>query len=102
MNQPLSATCSLEETARPLLALVQRLTELETTFITTIDWDVQVQIVLFALNTSALVIAEGSQVAWKDSMCRTLLGGKEFSSDVSADLESNIAAEKLGLKSFLV
>jgi len=91
----------LERLARPLLDLIQRLTGLETSFVTQIDWASQTQEVVFALNTAELEVPEGSVVDWPDALCRlTFLSGKEHSADVATDFPGNSGAEQLGLQSF--
>ena len=91
-----------ERLARPLLELIQRLTGLETSFVTRIDWAAQKQEVVVALNTSELEVPEGSVVDWSDSMCRwAFLSSKEQSSDVSADFPGSFGGEQLGMRTFL-
>ena len=90
----------LARLARPLLALLQRITGLETSFVTEIDWVAQRQEVVVALNTSDVLVAEGSEVDWADSMCRTaFLSTKGRSSDVPADFPSSYGTE-LGMQTF--
>lgn len=92
----------LDYMARPLLELMQRISGLETTFITRIDWADQRQEVMFALNTSPdLEVAEESMVDWSDSMCRwVFLSGKEQSTDVSGDFPGSLGADRLGMQTF--
>ena len=47
-----NGSSDLERTVRPLLELMQRITGLETTFMTTIDWVAHTQTVELALNSS--------------------------------------------------
>ena len=90
-----------ERLARPLLALIQRLTGLETSFVTHIDWAEQRQLVLVALNKGDLEVAEGSTVQWSDSMCRrSFLSGTPYTSDVATDFPGSIGAEQLGMRTF--
>lgn len=62
----------LEQVARPLLLLAQAISGVESTFVTSINWDVLRQTILFANNQSALEVEEGVTVDWHDSMCRSL------------------------------
>ncbi|MFP5370025.1 MAG: GAF domain-containing protein, partial [Actinomycetes bacterium] len=81
--------------ARPLLDLVHRLTGLESTFLTRIDWDACEQEVVLALNTGDLETVEGSVVDWTDSMCRvTFLKGQEQLSDILTDYPGSTGAER--------
>ena len=90
-----------ERLARPLLELVQRLTGLETSFVTHIDWAEQSQEVVLALNTSTLQVAEGAVLDWSDSMCRwAFLSGKEHTSDVKGDFPGSTGAGDLGMETF--
>nr|WP_324257614.1 sensor domain-containing diguanylate cyclase [Cellvibrio fontiphilus] len=59
--------------AAPLLELITHITGLETSFVTTIDWQAKQQTVLLAQNTGSLQVESGSQVAWTDSMCQLML-----------------------------
>lgn len=95
------AVAALEQSARPLLELMQAITGLETSFITGIDWDAQKQEVLFALNTSDLVVAEGAALDWSDSMCRlAFLSGREQTSDVPGAFPGSLGADALGMQTF--
>lgn len=97
-----STGADLEAVARPLLELIQRVTGLETSFVTRIDWEDQVQDVVFSLNTDALNVAEGSQLPWADSMCRwSFLSGRPATSDVPGDFGGSLGAEQLGMQTFV-
>ena len=91
----------LERMVRPLLALMQQLTGLETTFLTQIDWTAQQQTVTFSLNSSELVVSEGSTLPWNDSMCRwAFLSGRHLSAQVGTDFPGSIGAAALGMQTF--
>ncbi len=92
----------LARAARPLLQLIQRLTGMETSFITRIDWLDQMQEVVVALNTTLeLVVAEGGWMRWRDSMCRRVfLNGSEQSTDVRGDFPDSVGARVVGMRSF--
>ena len=93
---------SLEGVCRPLLQLAQQITGLETTFVTSIDWDGQSQEVLFALNTGRMQLPEGSCVDWHESMCRSLfLSGLSNSSAVGVEVPATQGAKSLGIKTFV-
>ena len=64
---------ALEQAARPLLLLAQNISGVESTFITSIDWDALRQTVLYSRNQGALDVVEGVVLDWQDSMCRSLL-----------------------------
>lgn len=91
-----------ERVTRPLLELVQRMTGLETTFVTEIDWTAQRQDVVLALNSGDLEVAEGSSLPWSDSMCRwSFLNGTAHTSDVAGDYPGSVGAELLGMRTFV-
>lgn len=93
---------AFQAVARPLLELIQRVTGLETSFVTRIDWDEQVQDVVLSLNTAALVVEEGSQLPWTDSMCRwSFLSGRVATSEVPEHFAGSIGAEQLGMQTFV-
>jgi diguanylate cyclase len=93
---------SLEQVARPLLELVHRITGMETSFLTSIDWEEQTQDVLFALNTEAVITPEGSQVPWAESMCRwAFLSGREATAAVPQDFPGSIGAQVAEMQSFM-
>ena len=87
---------------RPLLRLIQHLTGMETSFVTTIDWPGQRQEVLFSLNTGDMQVPERSQVDWNESMCRSMfLSGRAHSCAVGVEVPATISALALGMRSFL-
>jgi diguanylate cyclase len=93
---------AFERSTRPLLELVRELTGLETSFISSIDWDAQLQTVVFSSNVGQLQIAEGSTLDWSDSMCRwAFLSGAEHSADVATAYPGSLGADVLGMQSFL-
>ena len=91
----------LANAARPLLKLAQSITGMESTFVTSIDWDTQQQTVLFALNKGPLPLAEGLTVDWHDSMCRSLfLSGVSQSADIGVQVPSTPGSKALGIQTF--
>ncbi len=87
---------------RPLLRLIQHLTGMETSFVTTIDWPAQRQEVLFSLNTGEMQIPERSQVDWSNSMCRSMfLSGRAHSRAVGVEVPATAGALALGMRAFL-
>ncbi|MEO8161109.1 MAG: GGDEF domain-containing protein [Arenimonas sp.] len=99
---PHPAPGALEHASRPLLALAQQISSLESTFLTSIDWDAQTQKILFALNTGELQVAEGSTLRWRDSLCRNmLLSGRSCSSTIGTEVAATSASAVLGVKTFV-
>ena len=74
---------------------------METSFVTTIDWDAQHQDVVFSLNTGEMQLPEGSQVDWSDSMCRSMfLSGLTHSHAIGTQVPATLGAIALEMKSF--
>ena len=59
LSESVSSARTVEELTRPLLALLEATTGMESTYLTTVDLDRGLQHVLFARNTQALQIPEG-------------------------------------------
>ena len=57
----------LESLARPMLELLETVTGLQSTYLTTIDEHRGVQHILYARNSHALQIPEGLSVPWGDT-----------------------------------
>ncbi len=91
----------LAETGRPLLRLVQHLTGMETSFITSIDWDEQSQDVVLSLNTGAILVEEGGRVSWSQSLCRSMfVSGRLQSANIVHEVAGTEVAKMLGMRSF--
>jgi len=91
-----------ERVVHTLLGELQRLTGLESTYVTRIDADAGVQEIVRARNTGAIDVAEGMRVAWSDTVCRLALErGQRHSNDVPADFPESRAAAALGLQTYV-
>lgn len=92
----------LEGAARPLLRLAQHLTGMESTFVTSINWESLDQTVLHSLNVGEMQVPEGMTVDWHDSMCRSLfLSGVAQSCDVGTEIPATGGAIALGMQTFV-
>lgn len=92
----------LEGLARPLLELMEAVTGLESTYLTTIDIDCRLQHVLYSRNTKAMEIPEGLSVPWGDTLCKRALDeGRAYTADVSACWGDSDAARALGIQTYL-
>ncbi len=90
----------LERLARPLLELVQRITGVETSFLTEVDWVAQLQYIVVACNSGEMEVPEAISVPWPEAMCRhVFLSGKPQSSDVPRDFPGSVGADLLGMQS---
>jgi len=93
---------SLEELTRPLLALIQDATGLESSYFTTINLSAGVQHVKYALNTGDLQIPEGLDVPWEDTLCkRALEENRLYTGDVSDCWGDSDAARALGIQTYV-
>jgi predicted signal transduction protein with EAL and GGDEF domain len=91
-----------ERLTRTLLAELQRVTGLETTYLTRIDWDDTLQHITHARNTGTIDIPEGLTVDWSNTLCRQALEeGITYTDDVRTTFADSQAAEELGLQTYL-
>jgi len=96
------AVVPVGERLRPLLGELERLTGLESTYVTRIDWERDEQEITVAHNASALVVPEGLRVTWSDSLCRRALdGGPRYTADVPSTYPESGAARELGLRTYV-
>ncbi len=94
----------LEAQVRPLLELLQSVTGLESTYLTTVDLDRDDQAILFARNAAPerFEIPEGSHVPWGDTLCKRALDeGRPFCDDVAGHWGDSDAARELGIVTYL-
>ena len=93
---------TVEELTRPILRLIQQLTGLESTYLTSINVDAGVQRVEYVLNAGQLQLTEGLEVPWHDTLCkRALQSGRFLTSDVANIWPDSVAAKALGLQTYL-
>ena len=94
-------THSLEQLVRPLLALLETATGLQSTYMTTIDKSAGLQHVLYARNSSNMTIPEGLAVPWGDTLCkRALEEDRAYSDDVTGHWGDSAAARELGIATY--
>lgn len=92
---------TLEQLVRPLLELLQAVTGLESTYLTTIDGDAGVQHVLFARNSRRLQIPEGLSVPWEGTLCKRALEEEcAYTDDVASRWGDSDAARALGIATY--
>ena len=97
-----SAAKTLEQLTRPLLELLEEVTGLESTFLTTVDPMRDMQRIVFARNTGAMNIPEGLSVPWSDTLCRRALEeGRSYTDDVSGLWGDSDAARELGIRTYV-
>jgi len=96
------AARTLEELSRPLLEMLGGVSGLESTYLTSIDLDANVQRVQFARNAGALTIPEGLAVPWADTLCkRSLDEGRPYTDAVASCWGDCEAARALGLQTYV-
>ncbi len=92
---------TLEELVRPLLEMLEAVTGLESTYLTTIDEAAGVQHVLFARNTQRLRIPEGISVPWESTLCKRALEEEcSYTDDVALRWGDHDAARELGISTY--
>ncbi|ORE89567.1 diguanylate cyclase with gaf sensor [Oceanococcus atlanticus] len=92
----------LESLTRPMLELLETVTGLQSTYLTTIDEHRGVQHILYARNSHALQIPEGLSVPWGDTLCKRALDqGQPYASDVASRWGDSDAARTLGIKTYV-
>ena len=102
LAESVSAAEDLEGLTRPLLELLEAITGLESTYLTTIDEQRGVQHILFARNSRQMQIPEGLSVPWADTLCkRALQENRPYTDDVAACWGDSDAARALGIQTYL-
>lgn len=95
-------TTAKEGFVRVLLAELQRLTGLDSTYLTRIDLANATQQITHSRNTGMLDIPEGLTVDWQDTLCRRALEqGINYTADVPATFPDSQAAAELGLQTYI-
>lgn len=83
LSHVVADSTDLESLVRPLLELLEMVTGLEATYLTVIDENNNLQKVLFSRNKEPLLVPEGLNVPWCDSLCKYALdGGIRFTTEV--------------------
>lgn len=102
LSTSVTSARTVEELTRPLLELLEAVTGLESTYLTTVDLQQGVQKILYARNTSRLDVPEGLTVQWEDTLCkRALESNQPFTSDVAACWGDSEAARQLGIQTYV-
>ncbi|MFM0736090.1 sensor domain-containing diguanylate cyclase [Paraburkholderia xenovorans] len=101
LSQTVATADSLEALTRPLLEMLEVVTGLESTYLTSIDLENAVQSIEIARNTGELLIPEGLTVPWSDTLCkRCLEQGRQVVSKVSEVWGDSQAAAALGIQTY--
>jgi diguanylate cyclase len=102
LSDSVSSAKTLEDLARPMLEMLEAVTGLESTYLTTIDLDKGQQHILFSRNVRKLVIPEGLSVPWADTLCkRAMEEGRTYTDDVANCWGDSDAARQLGIQTYV-
>lgn len=102
LSASVTSAHSLEELVRPLLALLEEVTGLDSTYLTVIDLEHDEQRILYSRNTGSMTIPEGLAVPWGDTLCKRALDeGRPFTNNVSDCWGDSGAARDLGIQTYL-
>lgn len=102
LSESVAGARSLEMLTRPFLEMLEEVTGLESTYLTTIDLEAGTQSILYARNSKTLLIPENLTVPWQDTLCKRALDeGKPYTDDVSACWSDSEAAAALGIQTYL-
>ncbi|WP_083330645.1 sensor domain-containing diguanylate cyclase [Halofilum ochraceum] len=92
----------VEDLVRPFLRIVESLTGLESTYLTTVDLEHGVQTVLFAHNTGTLNLHEGLKADWGDTLCRrSIEEGCAYTDEVPSRWGDSRGGRELGISTYL-
>jgi EAL domain-containing protein (putative c-di-GMP-specific phosphodiesterase class I) len=87
---------------RNLLSELQRLTGLESTYLTRVDHATALQHITHSRNTGRLDIPEGLSINWGDTVCRRALEqGVSYTDDVPATFADSDAGRDIGLQTYV-
>lgn len=102
LSESVTTARSVEELARPLLEMLEAVTGLESTYLTSVDEAQGMQHVLYARNAGELQIPEGLAVPWKDTLCKRALDeDRPFTDDVPGCWGDSNAARDLGIHTYV-
>lgn len=93
---------TLEDLTRPLLEMLETVTGLESTYLTTVDLAEGMQRVVYARNSKDLQIPEGLSVPWGDTLCKRALDeGRMYTDNVGDVWSDSEAARLLGIQTYV-
>lgn len=102
LSTSLQAARSVEQLTRPLLDMLGAVTGLESTYLTSIDPDAELQHVRYARNAGALQIPEGLSLPWSDTLCKRALDeGRMATTDAGRCWPDAEAARHLGIQTYV-
>ncbi len=101
LSQSLNAAQTLENVTRPMLEMLESATGMESTYLTIVDTENCMQLILYSRNTQQLQIPEGLSVPWADTLCkRALEEGRPYTNNVAEVWGDSEAAKQLGIQTY--
>lgn len=102
VSQTLASEQSLEGLVRQLLEMLELVTNMESTYLTKIDTQEQLQHIVYSRNSGEMNIPENLSVPWGDTLCkRAMDDGCFYSDEVPTRWSDCDAAKALGITTFL-
>lgn len=102
LTETVTSARTLEELSRPLLEMLSTVTGMESTYLTAIDWQHDLQQVLYARNHGDMQIPEGLSVPWGDTLCKRAFDENQpFANDVDTRWGDSAAARALHIQTYL-
>lgn len=102
LTASLAKAKTVEQLIRPLLDMLGNITGMESTYLTSVHPEQNLQKVRYARNSGRMHIAEGLCVPWEDTLCkRSLDMGITATNQVSVLWGDSAAARQLGIKTYL-
>lgn len=102
VSHTLATEQSLECLVRQLLEMLELVTNMESTYLTKIDTDAQLQHIVYARNSGEITIPEDACVPWGESLCKRALDENYFfCNDVGSHWADCERARELGITTFL-
>ncbi len=102
VSQTLASEQSLESLVRQLLEMLELVTNMESTYLTKIDTQADLQHIVYSRNSGEMNIPENFSVPWGDTLCkRAMADGCFYSDHVPEQWADCDAAKALGITTFL-
>ena len=102
LSQTVTSSQTMPALTVPLLEIMVEVTNLDSAYLTTVDEERGVQNVIHALNTGSLIIPEGLEVPWNDTLCkRALEEGRTYTGNVAECWGDSEAARGLGIQTYV-
>ncbi|MFN2464634.1 MAG: GAF domain-containing protein [Candidatus Dormibacteria bacterium] len=97
-----TASVDIESVVRPILAGLAKASRMQSVYLTSMDWTVARQSIVYAHNDGNSLVTEGVSLPWSNTLCRrSLIDGPSFTSDVQGAWPDASVAIELDLKTFI-